>query len=140
MLRRARKAVRSAMFALALLAATGVEAAGPVSTGAVQPGAKFETVNIGNGIVLHYAEQGQGAPVLFVHGSLSDYSYWSDEVAAFSKRYRAIAYSRRYNYPNKNPARPGYSAITDSDDLAAFIRTMHLGKVYIIGHSYGALT
>jgi pimeloyl-ACP methyl ester carboxylesterase len=27
----------------------------------------------------------------------------------------------------------------DSDDLAAFIRSLHLGKVVVIGHSYGAL-
>ncbi|MGH8282572.1 MAG: alpha/beta fold hydrolase [Gammaproteobacteria bacterium] len=100
----------------------------------------FGSVDIGNGITLHYAEQGTGVPIIFVHGSLSDYSYWRDQVIAFSKNYRAIAYSRRYNYPNHNPAVPGNSAITDADDLAAFIKAMHLGKVYVIGHSYGALT
>jgi pimeloyl-ACP methyl ester carboxylesterase len=28
----------------------------------------------------------------------------------------------------------------DAEDLAAFIHTLHLGKVVVIGHSYGALT
>ncbi|MGH8378550.1 MAG: alpha/beta fold hydrolase [Gammaproteobacteria bacterium] len=100
----------------------------------------FGIADIGNGITLHYAEEGHGTPVIFVHGSLSDYGYWKDQVDAFSRHYRAIAYSRRYNYPNKNPARSGYSAVTDADDLAAFIKTMHLGRVYVVGHSYGALT
>ncbi|MGH8397274.1 MAG: alpha/beta fold hydrolase [Gammaproteobacteria bacterium] len=115
---------------------------GPISVVAqTKPNAVvFGAVNIGNGITLHYAEEGRGIPVIFVHGSLSDYSYWKDQVDAFSKHYRAIAYSRRYNYPNTNPARPGYSAVTDADDLAAFIKAMHLGKVYVVGHSYGALT
>jgi pimeloyl-ACP methyl ester carboxylesterase len=99
---------------------------------------EIRTANIGHGITLHYVEQGTGTPVIFVHGSLSNGGYWADQVAAFGKDYRAIAYSRRYNYPNDNPARPGYSAITDADDLAAFIRTLHLGKVVVIGHSYGA--
>lgn len=99
----------------------------------------FGAVDIGNGITLRYAEEGHGAPVVFVHGSLSDYSYWKAQVDAFSRHYRAIAYSRRYNWPNKNPARPGYSAVTDADDLAAFIQKLHLGRVYLIGHSYGAL-
>lgn len=95
---------------------------------------------IGHGITLHYVDEGTGVPVIFVHGSLSDGGYWADQIGPFAKHYRAIAYSRRYNYPNTNPARPGYSAVVDSDDLAAFIHTLHLGKVVVIGHSYGALT
>jgi non-heme chloroperoxidase len=100
----------------------------------------FGVVDIGEGITLHYAEAGTGTPVVFVHGSLSDYEYWKDQVGLFSRHYRAIAYSRRYNFPNTNPARPGYSAITDADDLAAFITKLGLGKVDVVGHSYGALT
>ena len=100
----------------------------------------FKTVAIGNGVTLHYAEQGTGVPVIFVHGSLSDYGYWKPQVAPFAERYRVIAYSRRYNRPNENAPVAGYSAITDSDDLAALIRTLHLGRVYVVGHSYGALT
>jgi pimeloyl-ACP methyl ester carboxylesterase len=76
--------------------------------------------------------------VIFVHGSLSDGEYRADQIGPFAKHYRAIAYSRRYNHPNTNPARPGYSAVTDSDDLSALMRTLHLGKAVVIGHSYGA--
>jgi pimeloyl-ACP methyl ester carboxylesterase len=61
-------------------------------------------------------------------------------MAPFATKYRAIAYSRRYNFPNTNPAQAGYSAIVDADDLARFIRTLGLGKIVVIGHSYGALT
>jgi non-heme chloroperoxidase len=98
------------------------------------------TVGIGHGITLHSVEAGQGTPVIFVHGSLSDEGYWADQIGPFAEHYRAIAYSRRYNYPNINPARPGYSAIVDAEDLASFILALHLGKVVVIGHSYGALT
>lgn len=110
------------------------------STVFAKAGVTFGTADIGGGIVLHYAEEGQGAPVVFVHGSLGDERYWKDQVDAFSTKYHAIAYSRRYNQPNTNPDRPGYSAVTDADDLAAFIQKQHLGKVFLIGHSYGALT
>lgn len=99
----------------------------------------IQAIQIGNGITLHYMELGKGVPVVFVHGSLSDAGYWAGEVGEFAKRYRAIAYSRRYNYPNSNPARAGYSAVVDAQDLAAFIGALHLGKVVVIGHSYGAL-
>jgi pimeloyl-ACP methyl ester carboxylesterase len=100
----------------------------------------IKAANIGHGIVLHYFDQGAGTSVIFVHGSLSDASYWADQIGSFAERYRAIAYSRRYNYPNVNPDRPGYSAVIDADDLAAFIRVLRLGKVVVVGHSYGALT
>jgi len=101
---------------------------------------KFKSVDIGQGVTLHYAEEGKGVTVIFVHGSLSDYGYWRDQVPEFAKHYRAIAYSRRYNFPNSNAPVDGYSAVTDSDDLVAFIKKLHLGRVYVVGHSYGALT
>ena len=100
----------------------------------------IQAVEIGNGITLHYVDLGKGVPVIFVHGSLSNGGYWADQVGEFAKHYRAIAYSRRYNYPNSNPVRAGYSAVIDAEDLAAFIGTLHLGRVVVIGHSYGALT
>jgi hypothetical protein len=82
---------------------------------------KSGSVIVGHDITLNFIARGSGATVIFVHGSLSDLSYWQDQVVAFSKSYRAIAYSRRYNFPNQNPAVPSYSAATDADDLAAFI-------------------
>lgn len=100
----------------------------------------IRSVCIGNGITLHYEELGHGTPVIFVHGSLSDYTYWHDQLPRFAEHYRAIAYSRRYNYPNSNPPRAGYSAVVDAEDLAGFIGALHLKKVVIVGHSYGALT
>jgi non-heme chloroperoxidase len=98
-------------------------------------------VVVNHGIELHYVERGTGAPVVFVHGSLSDGSYWTNQVNAFAEAgYRAIAYSRRYNPPNNNKPQPGYSAITDAEDLAALINKLHLGRVNVVGHSYGAYT
>lgn len=100
----------------------------------------IRVADIGDGITLHYMEEGTGVPLIFVPGSLSDGGYWANQMGPFSTHYRAIAYSRRYNYPNNNPSRPGYSAVVDAEDLAAFIHRLHLGKVVVIGHSYGALT
>jgi non-heme chloroperoxidase len=101
----------------------------------------IQKVTVGDGVELHYVERGAGVPVVFVHGSLSDGGYWNDQVAAFAASgYRAIAYSRRYNPPNTNRATPGYSAAVDADDLTAFLVRLHLGKVHVVGHSYGALT
>src|SRR5215467_310760 len=72
------------------------------------PAPQIHAADIGHGITLHYVDEGSGVPVIFVHGSLRDGGYWADQIGPFAKHYRAIAYSRRYNYPNTNPQRPGY--------------------------------
>ena len=101
----------------------------------------LKKIVIRDGVELHYEERGDGTPLIFVHGSLSDGSYWHDQLAPFAQAgFHVIAYSRRYNFPNTNKARPGYSAVVDADDLAALIQKLHLGKVDVVGHSYGALT
>ena len=113
-------------------------AATPSFAAAAPP--KFAAAAIGGGIDLHYVEQGGGPPLIFVHGSLSDYSYWKPQFPYFTPCRRVIAYSRRYNWPNDNPTQPNYSAITDADDLAGFIAALGLKRPVIVGHSYGALT
>jgi non-heme chloroperoxidase len=97
-------------------------------------------VTVSDGVELHYLERGKGVPVIFVHGSLGDYSTWQGQLEPFAETYRAIAYSRRYNYPNTNKLRPNHSAIVEAEDLAALIKKLELGKVHVVGHSYGACT
>jgi pimeloyl-ACP methyl ester carboxylesterase len=92
-----------------------------------------------NGAELHYLDLGKGVPVVLVHGGLEDYRSWQPQMDALSQRYRTIAYSRRYNYPNLRVApQADYSAIVDADDLAALIRKLKLAPAHIVGVSYGA--
>src|SRR5262245_10906662 len=73
-----------------------------------------------NGVELHYVEQGHGEALIFLHGGSGDYRSWESRLATFSPRYRVIAYSRRYSYPNQNPKTiENVSALTEADDLAA---------------------
>ena len=76
--------------------------------------------------------------MIFVHGSLSDYTYWQEEVTAFAQQYHVVDYSRRYSYPNDNKPVPNYSAVRDAEDLAELIKKLHLPAANVIGHSYGA--
>ena len=48
-----------------------------------------------------------------------------------------IAYSRRYNYPNTNKLQPNYSPLVDTEDLAVLIKKLDLGKVHVVGCSWG---
>lgn len=90
---------------------------------------------------LHYIECGEGEPVVLVHGSLGDYRSWIGQMQALSQNYKVISYSRRYHYPNPWPNDPSdFTVKIHAEDLAAFIRSLDLGKVHLIGHSYGGFT
>ena len=94
-----------------------------------------------NGVELHYIEQGQGEPLILLHGGIGDYRSWEPQMKAFSQHYRVISYSRRYNYPNNNPlTAKNHSAYVEANDLAAFIRKLKLGRVHLVGTSIGAFT
>lgn len=92
-----------------------------------------------HGTDLHYFEFGSGEPVVFVHGSIGDYRTWSNQFEPFSARYKVIAYSRRYHYPNPWVGDgTDYTTRRHADDLSAFIEAIDLGPVHLIGQSTGA--
>ena len=51
------------------------------------------------GVELHYIEQGQGEPLILLHGGQGDYRSWEPQMKVLSPQFRVISYSRRYNYP-----------------------------------------
>jgi pimeloyl-ACP methyl ester carboxylesterase len=94
-----------------------------------------------NGSNFEYIEKGNGKPVIFVHGGISDYRIWKDQINPFAEKYRVFAYSRRYHYPNKWIGDGSdYSIDLHAQDLASFIKALNLEKVSLIGNSYGAFT
>ncbi len=102
---------------------------------------ELKTVFI-NGDSISYMDIGKGEPVVFVHGSVGDYRSWGAQMDTFAKNHRVIAYSRRFAYPNKQIINDSadYSAVPHAKDLAELIKTLNLGPVHLVGHSYGALT
>jgi len=93
-----------------------------------------------NHVELHYVERGRGEPVVFVHGALDDYRVWEKQIDAFAPHFRAIAYSRRYNFPNHNTPVPDHNAFVEADDLAGLLGKLGIQRAHLIGHSYGAYT
>ena len=91
---------------------------------------------------LHYVDQGEEGqqPIIFIHGGLDDYRCWQFQIDSFSKKYRAISYSRRFAYPNKWIG----NVVTDNTieenakDLAELIRKLDLAPAHLVGASYGA--
>lgn len=85
-------------------------------------------------------EAGTGAPLLFVHGGVSDLRTWSNQVDEFAGRYRTIIYSRRYHRPNPFiPPDVPDPVQTHVDDLSALIEALKAHPAHIVGHSWGGL-
>jgi pimeloyl-ACP methyl ester carboxylesterase len=92
-----------------------------------------------NGVELHYVEQGEGDPLVFVHDGLNDYRRWLPQMERFAPHYRVIAYSQRYYYPNQNlPIVDEYTTLVDASDLGAFLQALSLERSHIVGYSSGA--
>jgi pimeloyl-ACP methyl ester carboxylesterase len=102
---------------------------------------KLKTLEI-NDYTINYLDIGKGDPVVLVHGTVGDYRVWGEQMDAFTKNHRVIAFSRRFAYPNKQVINDStdYSVTAHAKDLTQFIKTLNIGAVHLVGHSYGAFT
>ena len=98
-----------------------------------------KTVHV-NGTTLAYCELGEGEPVLFAHGALSDQRIWRAQQEALGRRYRAIAYSCRHHGPT-TPAPPGADLgfAAHVDDLQALMTKIDAAPAHLVGNSSGGL-
>jgi esterase len=92
-----------------------------------------------NNVELAYVEEGKGDTVVFVHGGgVGDWATWERLRPFISGKFHYVSLSRRYHYPNpwlddgKN-----YTMAQHVEDVAAFIRALNVGKVHLVGNSYG---
>jgi pimeloyl-ACP methyl ester carboxylesterase len=92
-----------------------------------------------NGTTLAYREQGEGEPVVFVHGGISDLRAWEQQLPTVGRSYRAITYSRRFARPNED-IDPGADDPWPRhvEDLAAFLREIDAAPAHLVGNSQGA--
>ncbi|WP_293573286.1 alpha/beta hydrolase [Phaeobacter sp.] len=85
-----------------------------------------------------YREQGQGAPIVLIHGVGMQSAAWGPQIKGLSKRHRVIALDM--------PGHGGSSPLPPQSDLPAFVAWLHavleglaLKGVSLAGHSMGAL-
>jgi len=93
---------------------------------------------LANGYRFGYLEAGQGTPLVLVHGALTDYRFWLEQLELLRSNARVVAYSRRYHYPNPWRADdPPDGFEISAFDLVAVVRALQLERPVVVGHSWG---
>ena len=86
-----------------------------------------------NGTRLYYEVQGQGHPLVFIHGGLLSSTEWNEQFTPFAERYRAIRYDVR-GFGKSAPRTLPYS---NTEDLYHLLRFLKVEKTYLVGGSMG---
>jgi pimeloyl-ACP methyl ester carboxylesterase len=86
-------------------------------------------------VEINYFQKGQGdTTVLFLHGWCNDGTYWKNQLEYFSKNYNVYAIDLP-GFGKSKAERTNWTVEEYANDVTAFIDTMNLKNVVIVGHS-----
>lgn len=89
------------------------------------------------GYRMHYIEIGQGAPVVLIHGSMSDFRVWSPILGPLSRSLRVLAPSLRHFFPDHwDGTGDTFTIAQHTVDIIKFIERVG-PPVHLVGHSRG---
>lgn len=93
-----------------------------------------------DGVATNYHDEGNGQPVLLVHGSgpgVSAWANWRTVIPPLSRHLRVVAPDiLGFGYTERPPA-VVYGAEVWLNHLVGFLDTLGLGKVHVVGNSFG---
>jgi pimeloyl-ACP methyl ester carboxylesterase len=88
-----------------------------------------------NGVVLPYEVEGEGTPLVLIHGWAVHQGFWDDDVEPFARDHQVIRYDRRGF--GAATGRPDLTA--DPADLKALLDRLDVPRAHVLGHSQGAI-
>jgi 3-oxoadipate enol-lactonase len=91
-----------------------------------------------NGIDLYYESNGEGPPVVFLHGAGGNHISWWQQVPAFRDRYRCITIDHRGFGRSTDPKSEGASRYVD--DLETLLDKLGVERVGVVAQSMGGRT
>jgi len=88
-------------------------------------------------IELYYEDQGEGRPVVLIHGFPFDVGAWErQKIVLLDAGYRTILYDRRGFGKSSQPV-AGYDYDTFAADLDALLNELDIQDATLVGHSMG---
>ncbi|MCU1224767.1 MAG: hydrolase [Edaphobacter sp.] len=90
-----------------------------------------------NGISIAFRDEGDGTPILFIHGHPFNQSMWDPQVAALSWKYRVITFDLRGYGASEVPAVEATTLETMAADISALLDHLNIPKAIVAGLSMG---
>ena len=90
-----------------------------------------------NGTTLAYDIEGDGDPVVLIHGSWIDRHTWAFVGPALAGSFRVVTYDRR-GHGESVPEPEGSTVHDDVADLAALLTALDLAPAHVVGNSMGS--
>ena len=87
-------------------------------------------------IELHYIEEGEGFPLVLLHGNAEDHSYFEHQIGPFSRHYRVIAPDTRGHGASPRGEAP-FTLDQFAEDLREFLDGLGIAKCHLLGFSDG---
>jgi pimeloyl-ACP methyl ester carboxylesterase len=91
-----------------------------------------------NGLDIHHEVEGEGPPIVFVHGLGATGNVWHAQRTTLSKYYRVILYDRSGSGRSQR-ARDGYSIDAWTEELAGLLDYLAVPSAVVVGHSLGSM-
>ncbi len=129
------------LFALAFLVAPAFSSVEAQGTAAVQAAVPADNFFDSNGVRIRYVEQGQGPPIVLVHGYTGTLErHWINPgvFSDLSKDHRVIAMDCRGHGKSGKPADPKAYGAEMARDLVRLLDHLKIPRAHIVGFSMGA--
>ena len=92
-----------------------------------------------NGVDIYYMEDGDGPPLVFLHGNSSCGEAWFQQFAVFRDRFRVIAYDSVNHGHSANSPRDADEP-DRADELEGFLAVLDIERPFLAGNSMGGNT
>jgi 3-oxoadipate enol-lactonase len=87
---------------------------------------------------IHYESQGEGPPIVFVHGLGGTSNVWHAQRVALSRYFRIVTFDLTGS-GRSDRSRRSYSIDTWADNVAGLMDHLHIEQAVVVGHSMGTV-
>ncbi|MCH9670707.1 MAG: alpha/beta hydrolase [Gammaproteobacteria bacterium] len=95
----------------------------------------FETVN---GVRWHWAEMGEGDPVVLLHGIPESWQCWKHQMPTLATQFRVLAFDLK-GYGQSDKADGDYSGNGVASELLACLDAIGIDRFRLAGHDWGVI-
>lgn len=92
-----------------------------------------------NGVETYYERRGEGPPVVFVHGAVTDHRTWTSQASALADEYTTVAYDLRGHGRTGGSGVSRYTPALLAADLHELVDALDLDRPVLCGLSLGGM-